>query len=273
MKVFNAFHPYLTYTNCQKLFIGPNGEPSFEGWGESLENIEDRDDLLDLWELGKDAFDALGDLPKKEDFTELSDYYRVSIRTLRLTIAQSIIEREIEENSINDDDRQFNRDIDDWSDGTVAELAVQMWQWLPQQGELSRRIRISLLFSCLKSIDAVVMAMCIGGDGAVSSAIAAAKSLANFEAFVWGDDSLAIMRSKLAANSAMARHKKDPKQKEKTLVRECWADWQSRPEIYKGKADFARAMLDKCEHLTSQKRIEDWCRMWEREQIVSMLAR
>ncbi len=57
----------------------------------------------------------------------------------------------------------------------------------------------------------------------------------------------------------------DPKQKEKKFIFECWQEWQIRPSQYKGKAQFARNMLDKCEHLRSQKKIEDWCRLWEKE--------
>ena len=57
----------------------------------------------------------------------------------------------------------------------------------------------------------------------------------------------------------------DPKQNEKKFVFECWQEWQIKPNQYKSKANFARNMLDKCEHLTSQKKIEDWCRFWEKQ--------
>jgi hypothetical protein len=66
-------------------------------------------------------------------------------------------------------------------------------------------------------------------------------------------------------NSAYARYAKDPKQKEKIFIFELWEKWQAQPKQYKSKASFARAMLEKCEHLTSQKKIEDWCREWEAE--------
>ena len=70
-------------------------------------------------------------------------------------------------------------------------------------------------------------------------------------------------RREQATISATARYKQDPKQKERKFVFECWNAWQVEPEQYKSKAEFARAMLDKCEHLVSQKKIEDWCRSWE----------
>ncbi|HEY3327463.1 MAG TPA: hypothetical protein VGK14_09865 [Novimethylophilus sp.] len=67
-----------------------------------------------------------------------------------------------------------------------------------------------------------------------------------------------------ARTGALAKIASDPKQAEKKLVKECWQEWRRDPGRYKGKAAFARDMLDKFEHLTSQKRIEDWCREWEK---------
>lgn len=63
--------------------------------------------------------------------------------------------------------------------------------------------------------------------------------------------------------NAYKKLESDPKQKEKVFVCECWQDWQKNPDRYKSKAAFARDMLTKCEHLISQKKIEDWCREWE----------
>lgn len=71
-------------------------------------------------------------------------------------------------------------------------------------------------------------------------------------------------RSDRARDLALRRYEDDPKQKEKDFVFECWKAWQAKPEQYKSKAAFARSMLDKCEHLTSSKKIEDWCREWEK---------
>ena len=58
---------------------------------------------------------------------------------------------------------------------------------------------------------------------------------------------------------------KSPKQKEKTLVRECWDAWQTSPKNYRSKAAFARDMREKFPNLESQSVIEGWCRAWERE--------
>lgn len=59
------------------------------------------------------------------------------------------------------------------------------------------------------------------------------------------------------------KNQRDPKQKEKAFIRECWNEWQKKPDSYDSQAAFARDMLSKCEHLTSQKKIEDWCHEWK----------
>lgn len=64
---------------------------------------------------------------------------------------------------------------------------------------------------------------------------------------------------------AQKRHAQDPKQAEKASVYASWLEWQERPSLHKGKAAFARVMLDRHQHLESTKVIEDWCRAWERE--------
>ncbi len=70
-------------------------------------------------------------------------------------------------------------------------------------------------------------------------------------------------RSLIGKEAVKSKLLRDPKQQDKLFVLECWQKWQSDPTTYKGKASFARDMLTKCEHLTSQKKIEDWCRDWE----------
>jgi hypothetical protein len=76
---------------------------------------------------------------------------------------------------------------------------------------------------------------------------------------------LAEHQSKMAKKGAKARIERDPKTKQKILVRECWDAWQKRPESYRGKAEFARDMREKYEHLTSTPVIERWCREWEKD--------
>jgi hypothetical protein len=68
----------------------------------------------------------------------------------------------------------------------------------------------------------------------------------------------------VGAKGNAVRWKNDPKVAQKEQVRQCWKAWQQKPTAYRGKAAFARGMLDKYEHLESQKKIEDWCREWEK---------
>lgn len=71
------------------------------------------------------------------------------------------------------------------------------------------------------------------------------------------------VRSSIGKKGALAKLARDPKQNEKAFVYECWDAWQKKIDSYESKAAFARDMLSKCEYLTSQKKIEDWCREWE----------
>lgn len=72
-------------------------------------------------------------------------------------------------------------------------------------------------------------------------------------------------KSFAARRAAKERLKRDPKQREKKFVLDCWVEWQAKPSNYLSKAEFARDMLQKCTYLKSNKKIEDWCREWEQE--------
>ncbi len=76
--------------------------------------------------------------------------------------------------------------------------------------------------------------------------------------------SVGLAKTEVARDRANRRYAKDPKQAEKRFVYSCWLGWHEGKTIYSGKAAFARDMLNKCEHLVSQKQIEDWCREWEK---------
>lgn len=71
-------------------------------------------------------------------------------------------------------------------------------------------------------------------------------------------------RSFEARYAALKKWGRDPRQKEKNFVFECWQEWQQNSGRYPSKAAFARDMLEKCENLVSYKKIEDWCREWEK---------
>ena len=75
----------------------------------------------------------------------------------------------------------------------------------------------------------------------------------------------AYFNKRLGQSGAAAKLAIDPKQVEKAVVRECWNEWKKQSNRYSGKAEFARDMLTKFEHLKSQPVIERWCREWEKE--------
>ena len=73
-----------------------------------------------------------------------------------------------------------------------------------------------------------------------------------------------LQKQNQAKKAVREKLKRDPKQKEKRFVFTCWQEWQNSPERYSSKVAFSRDMLDKCDHLISNKKIEDWCREWEK---------
>lgn len=79
-----------------------------------------------------------------------------------------------------------------------------------------------------------------------------------------------------ATRKVILKLSKDPKQAEKKEVRELWEVWQIKPEQYKNKTAFATQMIDKfrpddpeeeSKHLSSVKKITEWCTKWGREKI------
>ncbi len=78
------------------------------------------------------------------------------------------------------------------------------------------------------------------------------------------DEMPALVLRERAKAGAKVKLSNDERQSEKVFVLSCWKSWRQNPPSYKSKAAFARDMLDKCQHLTSQKKIEDWCREWEK---------
>ena len=68
--------------------------------------------------------------------------------------------------------------------------------------------------------------------------------------------------------------KKSVKQQEKSIVKDCWIEWQNNPSQYKSNSAFANAMLKKFEpddpldqhkHLSSAKVITVWCSEWKKK--------
>lgn len=73
-----------------------------------------------------------------------------------------------------------------------------------------------------------------------------------------------------AVKGARAKLANDPKQNEKAFVRECWIKWQKNADSYSSQAACARDMLNKCESLISQPKIEAWCREWKKSALTQL---
>lgn len=82
-------------------------------------------------------------------------------------------------------------------------------------------------------------------------------------------DHAAGVRSETGTNNAKRRLEldKDGKQAALLKVRTHWQEWQNDKSIYKGKAAFARDMVDAYPVLISTKYIEDLCRKFENESV------
>ena len=264
---FQAFHPYLSFGEGKNYFVQPDGAPSFSGWDSVSHPTEMTDDALDLWRLGKSAFDSLQAINSKDEFDDLCESIIKIVRSMRFSIGERLVKNEKAPIFVDHDGERISPDLDDLSDSTIIDITWQLTQAAPVNMEVSNILRACFLFKCLNAIDNSIIGMCLDGRCAVSSAIEAAQAFSNSQVIESGSDSLNRARSKFAAESAMSRYKKDPKQKEKMFVRECWEAWQKEPSKYGGKAKFAKDMLTKCVHLESQKKIEDWCRSWEVESL------
>ena len=102
-------------------------------------------------------------------------------------------------------------------------------------------------------------------DIAWSYVVSALYMASSLRAFDFGERVLGNAASDMARRGAKTKLKNDPKQAEKALVRECWDDWQKKPDSYKGKTAFAKDMLSKYETLENQNVIVRWCGVWEKE--------
>lgn len=74
-------------------------------------------------------------------------------------------------------------------------------------------------------------------------------------------------KSEMSRINAAKGLKKDPKQRAKNYIKDCWTSGRADGSLIGSyKAAFARKMLadPRCATLVSSKKIEDWCRDWEK---------
>ncbi len=271
-RTFVLYHPYLTYADTENdSFISPKGE--------SLGELTD--DTLALFRIGQKAFDLLTAEKSEEEIDERGESVGFTMEGFDKAFVENVCfidsirklltERYEADGFVCKD--EFNQtatpDFDEMGADNVLSIGWRLIEAGAKNNPVSASIRDLLrnafLFHVLKEVDVSLLGMQCDFRGAVASAIAAADSLSDAMTIDSGNDALKKARSTLAYQGAMERIKRDPKQKEKEFVKSCWEDWQKTPSNYEGKAAFARDMLSKCEQLKSQKKIEDWCRKWEKE--------
>lgn len=242
---FQAFHPYLTYTSEGNSFIDPKGAPSFDGWPSVSHPTDMSSDALDLWRLGKRAFESLsekGEIKSKDDFDDLFKYFHETIHGIRLALAERIMTHPNSIDFVNLDGEHFIPDLDELSNSSIIDIA---WQAARAQSGDCLIFGELFLFVCWEEIDSAIIGMCLDGSYAVSGALSAAEAYANFQAIESGNDNLQKVRSEFAARAAIERHKRDPKQTAKTFIKECWGQWQENPTLYRTQSIFANDVLTK----------------------------
>ncbi|MFZ2999141.1 MAG: hypothetical protein WA071_02245 [Undibacterium umbellatum] len=227
--------------------MNSNGAPSFDGWSSVCHPTSMNDDALDLWRLGKRAFESLNSTQKiesKEEFDLTYKMYRETVRQLRLTFAEIFENHPNNINFVSLDGDKVAPDFEEASDSVIVDIA---WQTSRSQLIDCRFLGEMFLFVCIDEIENSIIGMCLDGRYAVSGALSAAEAFSNFQAIDSGNENLQKVRSEFASRSAIERHKRDPKQKAKSFIKECWSEWQEKPARYNKQSEFVIDVLSKIE--------------------------
>lgn len=242
---FRSYDPYLTFSNTlNTCLIGYDGE-------EIL-------DTESLFNLGIEAYKNIGLIQSKEVFDEVIASYLEIIEAWRKALPRKNITCKSPVG------KEF---ILDWSKAEDCQIVNAGWQIYSKQqfpvNDSNKVVHAELfLILALIEIDYANMNTIIDSVVAVGSAIEAANAFSNAIAIISENEKLQDIRKDFAYRGAIARIERDPKQHDKKFVYKCWQEWQENPKRYRSKAAFARDMIDKCEHIVSNKKIEDWCRKW-----------
>lgn len=254
-----SYDPFLTFSNpSSSHFIDENGDP--------IGPLDE--DTYRLFHIGREAYNLLsaGVCIQKEDQKELLDEYYDSIDLWRQMLAEIHSDGRLKLVGLGG--TELARPIN-WDDEQCHSILSIAWQVLAtaedHEGEITARIYRTFLIHALIEIDNALIGVFMDGRGALVAAIEAYEALSNAMSIASKDKGLQEIRRKFAVSGALGKLQNDPKQREKKFVHDCWIRWQSAPNSYKSKAAFARDMLAKCEHLESSKKIEDWCRAWEKK--------
>lgn len=245
-----GFDPYTSFSSNSQCFLNKHY------WQVSwLKGNQHSDDVLQLWLLGRAAYQAMGEFRDAAEFNTFFEQHHAGIEIFAEALNKEFINFPAFGEDATSPGLDFSR-----APSTVI-LGI-FWELTSSRGELYEPLGHHFLCACIEEIDNALFGLAFKIDH-VRAVMEAVQAFGNFQAVSTGNQALQKARSELAGRGAKERHARDPKQAEKIFVLECWKEWRQKPDSYSGKAAFARDMLDKCEHLKSQKNIEDWCREWE----------
>lgn len=266
---FVSYCPTRTFSsgNSERLFLDPYGEDCLKGW--QIEQGKDSS-LRGLFDVGAEAYALLhvGVDPSDKSqasFRELFSSFRKAVEELRGAIHSQIIAGSIL--AVRPDGQPAEKgSILEAEDVEVIKLGRTIVRTFHADDEMMKQFYVELLcVGCLREIDHAVVALVHNPIDAIESTLIAKEMLDLAKAEGMEDEIKQEFVIRRARKAVAARLAKDPRQGEKERIKKCWLEWRDNPAYYKSKADFARQMLTECEHLTSTKKIEDWCREWEKE--------
>lgn len=258
--VFEEFHPVKTFAApVSASFVSADGKVT-----DTMENGA----LNALWHIGAVAY-AMMKVENEEEFVGGFEAVRNVVEAARHFLERDgLIFRDHFGNIVERDVAVLNVETD-YEVVSAFLTAANPESGKRLKGEFPESVFEGLaatyLYICLREIDAALLWVKVDEcELAVRHAIHATNALAGAQAMDSESEVGRDARARLAKSAVLSRYKDDPKQQEKRFVRDCYQKWRDNGGPYRSKAEFARDMLQKCSHLTSQKKIEDWVRQWDK---------
>lgn len=245
--------------NDERLFLDDKGEDCLKGWRiEQGKNSS----LSRLFDIGAEAYSVLhaGVDPTEKNqssFSELFSGYRDSVEILRQAIHQRVSTGSIK--AVYPDGRPAEpglileaEEIEVIKFGRTAAIT------LCADDETMKQFYVELLcVGCLREIDHAIVALVHNPIDAIESTLNAKEMLDLARAGEVEKEikqKFVIRRARRAAAGKHAKHTEP----DKTLVRECWLEWQANPSLYKNKASFDRDMLEKMQKIEDIRTVTKW---------------
>ncbi|TAM17601.1 MAG: hypothetical protein EPN62_19875 [Candidimonas sp.] len=266
---FISYCPTNTFAagNTERLFLNAEGSDCLKGW--RIEQGKDSS-LRGLFDIGAEAYTLLCEGVDPADKSQLA--FHELFRNFRETVGdlREAISKRVKMGSFiavhPDGERAKEGSILEAEDVEIIKIGRTIARKFHADDEMMRQLYVELLcVECLREIDHALVALALNPADVIESTLIAKEALDLAKADEVEDEierKFIIRRAKKAVAAKLAN---DPRQDEKKFIFECWQDWQAGKSQYTGKAAFARDMLTKVEYLTSTKKVEDWCREWEKE--------